>query len=42
MNLQDRFAELILPLLDALLNVLTFGAWTRWQGARRPSLKVKQ
>jgi len=41
-QVQDRVAEALLPLLDALLNVLTLGAWVRWQGGRVPNLKVKK
>ena len=35
MNLQDRFMEAALSVLDGVLNVLTFGFWSRWQGERR-------
>lgn len=29
MNIQDRFAEIILPLCDAFMNLITLGLWTR-------------
>ena len=34
MNLQDRFVELFLAAFDRLMNLVTFGAWSRWQGSR--------
>jgi len=40
MNIQDRFAEIILPVFDALMNLITLGLWTRIQGNRIPNLKV--
>lgn len=40
MNLQDRFAEMFLPVFDAFMNLITLGLWTRIQGNRIPDLKV--
>ena len=42
MNLQDRLAEIILPILDTLMNILTLGLWGSIQGNKRPSLKIRK
>jgi len=34
MNLQDRFMEMLLSLKDRVLNALSFGWWSRWQGEK--------
>jgi hypothetical protein len=39
---QDRFAEILLPLFDALMNIITLGIWGAVQGMRRPNLKVRK
>lgn len=42
MNLQDRLAELLLTALDGLIDLITLGVWSRWQGSTVPRLKVKE
>lgn len=42
MDIQDRIIELLLAGLDRLINLVTFGAWSRWQGAREVNAKVKE
>lgn len=42
MNIQDRMMELFLSAFDGVMNVVTLGAWSRWQGSRVPDLKVKE
>lgn len=41
MDLQDRIIELLLAAFDRLINLLTFGAWSRWQGSREVNCQVK-
>jgi len=42
MNVQDLIIEFLLSVLDGVLDVVTFGAWSRWQGSRVPNIKVKK
>ena len=42
MNIQDRLAEIMLPLFDALMNIISFGIWSAERGAEVPALKVKK
>jgi hypothetical protein len=42
MNIQDRLAEIFLPLFDALMNLLTLSLWSRIQGNRIPNIKIKK
>jgi len=42
MNLQDRFAELLLAAFDRLMDWVTRGTWSRWQGSHKVNLKVKE
>lgn len=35
MNTQDRLVELWLTLVDRVLDAVTLGWWSRWQGDRR-------
>lgn len=39
MNLPLRFAELLLPAFDWLMNIITFGLWERLRGSAVPALK---
>lgn len=42
MNIQDRFAEVVLSLLDAVLDCVTFGAWSQVRGDVVWDVKVKE
>jgi hypothetical protein len=42
MNLRDRFAEWFLAAFDRVMDVLTFGTWTRVRGDVVPNIKVKR
>ncbi len=39
MNISLRFAELLLPVVDRLMNLITLGAWERLRGNAVPALK---
>jgi hypothetical protein len=38
----DAIVEFCLYMLDGVLDVITFGRWSQWQGAKVPSVKVKK
>jgi hypothetical protein len=40
MNLKDRITELALMWFDGLMDLVTLGKWSRWQGSRVVSFKV--
>lgn len=42
MNLKDRLVELLLAAFDRFMDVITLGAWSRWQGSFIPNLKAKE
>ena len=42
MDLQDRFAELLLAAFDRFMDRITFGAWTRVRSQVIPNIKVKE
>jgi hypothetical protein len=42
MNLQDRLAEYLLAKFDRLMNIFSFGAWSRVCGSHVPNIKVKE
>jgi len=42
MNVQDRIAQILLPLFDAVMNLITFGIWNTIRGEQRPALKIKK
>jgi hypothetical protein len=42
MNIQDRIMEPILAAFDRLMDLITFGAWSRWQGSRVVDLVVNK
>jgi len=39
MNIQDRIADLFLPLLDIVLDILTLGEWSWVRGSVVPNIK---
>lgn len=41
MNMKDRIAEVVLPVLDAVLDLVTFGLWSYLRGRVVPNIKVK-
>lgn len=41
MDLQDRIIEFVLSIVDWVLNLVTFGAWSRWQGSREVNFQIK-
>jgi hypothetical protein len=46
MSSMDAIVEFCLYMLDGVLDgvldVITFGRWSQWQGAKVPSVKVKK
>lgn len=42
MQLQDRFAEIILSLFDGVMDLITLGGWSRSRGDVIPNIKVKR
>jgi len=38
--MKDLIIEFVLSVFDGVMDVLTLGAWTRWQGSRVPNLRV--
>jgi hypothetical protein len=42
MNAQDEFTIFILQVIDLFLDLISFGAWSRWQGAREIGFKAKE
>lgn len=40
MNVKDLVIEFCLHMLDGVLDVITFSAWSRWQGSKVPSIHV--
>lgn len=38
--MKDRIMEILLSAFDGVLNLVTLGAWIRWQGSRIPNLKI--
>ena len=42
MNIQDRIMETILAAFDRLMDLVTVGAWSLWQGSRVTDLIVNK
>lgn len=42
MDLQDRFAEWLLAVIDRLMDGITFGAWERVRGEVVRNVKVRK
>lgn len=40
-EMKDRLAEIVLSLLDAVLDCVTFGAWSQLRGDVVPNIKIK-
>ena len=42
MNFMDHVIEYLLRALDGVLDVVTLGRWSAWQGEKVPSIRVKK
>jgi Cu/Ag efflux pump CusA len=42
MNFMDHVIEYLLRTLDGVLDVVSLGGWSRWQGSKVANVKVKE
>lgn len=42
MNAAERLTVAFLALLDSTLNVITLGAWSRHQGSKQASYRIRE